>query len=60
MPKHSIYAEMGLRALRRAARKVAEDAIRNNYKLPIWQNGRVQYITPKLTDYQDEASDKNR
>ncbi len=44
--KSENYAEMGMRALKRAAAKVAEDARRYNYKLPIWKNGRIEYEIP--------------
>jgi len=33
MKKHSEYALLGLKALERAASKVAENARRNNYKI---------------------------
>ena len=42
------YAKMGLRALRRAAKKVYEEARKNNTKIPIWENGKVVYIAPTL------------
>ena len=41
------YAALGLKALRRAARKVAEDAIKNNLEIPIWRDGRVEYVPPE-------------
>jgi hypothetical protein len=47
MEKYSEYTEMGLRAMRRAAKKVYEDARKNNEKIPIWKNGKVQYIVPQ-------------
>ncbi len=43
---HSEYALLGLKALERAARKVAEDARKNNYKIPVWKNGRIVYEIP--------------
>jgi hypothetical protein len=46
MKKHNEYTEMGFRALKRAAKKVYEDARTNNIKIPIWKNGKVEYITP--------------
>ena len=46
MKKHNEYTEMGFRALKRAAKKVYEDARKNNIKIPIWKNGKVEYITP--------------
>ncbi len=48
MKKHSKYALMGLRAIERAAIKVAEDARRNNYKIPVWIDGRIEYVIPEI------------
>jgi len=53
MKKNNKYAVIGLKALRRAAAKVAEDARKNNYKIPIWKNGRIEYEIPGLiTEHQ--------
>ena len=41
------YAALGLKALRRAARKVVEDAKKNNLKIPIWRDGKVEYMSPE-------------
>jgi len=41
------YAALGLKALRRAARKVAENARKNNVAIPVWRKGRVEYIAPE-------------
>lgn len=41
------YAALGLKALRRAARKVAENASKNNMAIPVWRKGRVEYIAPE-------------
>ena len=50
MKNHNKYAVIGLKALQRAAAKVADDARRNNYKIPIWINGRIEHvIPPKIT-----------
>jgi hypothetical protein len=46
MKQHSKYAVLGFRALQRAAEKVAEDARRNNYKIPIWKNGQIEFEIP--------------
>jgi hypothetical protein len=48
MENKNDYAEMGLRSLKRAAKKVYEDARKNNIKIPVWENGRVEYIEPTL------------
>lgn len=47
MKKTNKYAVLGLKALQRAAAKVAEDAIKNNYKIPIWRNGKIEHEIPK-------------
>ena len=36
MKKQNIYATLGLKALKRAAAKVAENARKNNLKIPVW------------------------
>ena len=48
MKEHNKYAIIGLRALKRAAAKVAEDARKNNYKIPIWRNGKIEYEIPEI------------
>lgn len=58
---HNKYAIMGLKALRRAALKVAEDARKNNYKIPIWRDGCISYEIPEMTDDQvDSAINEHR
>ena len=44
---YSNYAESGLKALKRAAKKAVETARKNNLKIPIWKNGRLEYISPE-------------
>ena len=50
------YAEMGLRAMKRAALKAHEEARKNNLKVPIWQNNRVEYIDPSSENKIDDES----
>lgn len=57
MEKHSRYAIMGLKALKRAAVKVAEDARKNNYKIPVWKNGSIVYEIPEVITEQDASAD---
>lgn len=57
MKKHNKYAIIGLRALRRAAEKVAVDAKKNNYKIPIWNNGRIEFKIPDITTEQQNSAD---
>ena len=42
------YATMGLNALKRAARKALESARRNNLQVPIWKDGKIEYVTPEI------------
>jgi len=56
MKKHNKYALIGLKALERAAAKVAENARKNNYKIPVWKNGRIEYEIPGIIT-QDSAPD---
>ena len=58
MKKHNKYAVIGLKALQRAAAKVAEDARRNNYKIPVWRNGRIEYIIPGVTTKKNGTVDQ--
>ncbi len=37
---------LALKAMERAAAKVAEDARKNKYKIPVWKNGRIEYEIP--------------
>ena len=39
---------LGLKAIQRAAAKVAEDAKKNNYKIPVWQNGKIEFEIPEI------------
>lgn len=48
------YTEMGLCAMKRAAKKVYEDARKNNIKIPIWKNGKVEYIDPARKNLSEE------
>ena len=48
MKKYNKYSILGLKALQRAATKVALDAKKNNYKIPVWQNGRIEYEIPEI------------
>ena len=49
MKEHNVYTVLGLKALQRAAAKVAENARKNNFKIPIWKNGRIEYLMPDVT-----------
>jgi len=55
MKKHNKYTILGFRALQRAAIKVAENARKNNYKIPVWKNGRIEYEVPETIIEQTSA-----
>ena len=54
MKKHNKYALLGLKALERAAAKVAENARKNKYEIPVWKNGRIEYEIPKIITEQSD------
>ena len=58
MKKHNKYAVIGLKALRRAAAKVAEDARKNNYKIPVWRNGHIEFEIPEIITEQGGSIDQ--
>lgn len=60
MEKHSKYAILGLRALQRAAEKVAEDARRNNYQIPVWKNGQIEFEIPAAITEQKNTPDTKK
>jgi hypothetical protein len=61
MTKHNNYTVIGFKALQRAALKVAEDARKNNYKIPVWRNGCIVYKIQEVTTEQSAGGDeKNR
>ena len=64
MKEHDSYTALGLKALKRAAAKVSENARKNNYRIPIWKNGRIEYEIPAISTEQareneELASDSN-
>lgn len=60
MKRHNKYALLGLRALQRAAKKVAENARENNFKIPVWKNGRIEHEVPGIITEQDASPDQQR
>jgi len=56
---HNEYATLGLKALQRAAKKVAEDARKNNYIIPIWENGRIEYVRPEINAEKGDGEAEN-
>jgi hypothetical protein len=58
MTQHNEYALIGMKALRRAAEKVAADAIKHHYKIPVWNNGRIEYKVPGIATEQGAPADR--
>ena len=44
------YAQIGLQAAKRAAKKVIEQASKDNRPLPIWNGEKVEYCIPPLAN----------
>jgi hypothetical protein len=60
MKGHNIYTVLGLKALQRAAIKVAENARKNNLKIPIWKNGKIEYIAQGMSAEQRDGEDEKQ
>ena len=60
MKQHNKYALLGLKALERAAAKVAENARKNNYKIPVWKNGRIEYEIPEIINEHGTQADQQQ
>ena len=60
MKRHNKYALLALKAMERAAAKVAEDARKNKYKIPIWKNGRIEYEIPGVITEQGAQAVRQR
>jgi ribosomal protein S5 len=46
--KHNRYSQLGLKALKRAVSKAADEAKKNNLKIPYWENGKIIFEVPPL------------
>ena len=46
--KSADYAAMGLNALKRAAQKAFQRARQDNLQIPVWRNGKIEFITSEL------------
>lgn len=51
------YAKLGLKALKRASKKVYENAKRNKSKIPIWKNNQIEFETPPAETEQKNTPD---
>ncbi len=61
MKNRNKYALKGLKALERAAAKVAENARKNKYKIPVWKNRSIEYEIPgKITEQSAPPDAKGR
>ena len=49
MKRYNEYAVLGLQALERAAKKVAENARKNKNKIPIWEDGSIKFKIPTIS-----------
>ena len=58
MKGHNRYTVLGFKALQRAAIEVAENARKNNLKIPIWKNGRVEYLAQGISTEQRDGKDE--
>lgn len=60
MNKTDYYAEIGMKAAKRAAQKVIEQANRENRPIPVWKNGKVEYEVPPVPNKQMQPTQKTR
>ena len=49
-------ASIGLRAAKRAAKKVVSETKRDGRNIPIWKDGRVSYQSPDEIDIEQDDS----
>jgi ribosomal protein L39E len=54
MDKQNKYAALALKALERASKKITENAIKNNDKIPFWINGKVEYQVPSVLNVKEQ------
>ena len=60
MDKSEYYAEIGMKAAKRAAQKVIEQAYRENRPIPIWKNGKVEYEVPSIPNKKIQPTQETR
>ena len=59
MDQHKDYATIGLKALRRAAYKAIVEAKKRGLKIPVWKDGKIEYINPEIDTQQVAASNRH-
>jgi len=50
MKKSDYYAEIGMKAAKRAAKKVKERSNRENRPIPIWEDGKIKHEIPPISN----------
>ena len=59
MKEYNKYSLLGLQALKRAKAKVAQAAKKNNYRIPVWKNDKIEYEIPEIfTEHESRAENK--
>ena len=59
MDQHQDYATIGLKALQRAAHKAIVEAKKRGLKIPVWKDGKIEYINPEIATEQSAAPDRH-
>jgi hypothetical protein len=60
MEKHNKYAVLGLKALKRAADRIAETARENGVQIPVWKDGRIVFEIPGKDTEPSAAADAEK
>ena len=60
MSKGEYYAKLGYAALCRAAYEVAEKARKDKVKIPIWQDGKIEYGIPDISKEDVDNAEKSK
>ena len=58
MDKGKYYAKIGMQAAERAAKKVIEQAHKDNEPMPVWDGEKVDYMIPPLPNKPLKATPK--